>query len=121
MPDFFQVVIDQIACDAMQRDIPDFLAFPGYLEMRPSASLMLEVPHPEFAQLITAKCVIKKRRQDSAIAQAFDGLLIGRYEQLASLVVAERRRFSFLGFNARTLHALDRIVLHGVLVAEILK
>ena len=43
----------------------------------------------------------------------------GRLEQLARLVIAERRRLAFAAFRLRPLDAFDRVMGDGVLVAEI--
>jgi hypothetical protein len=68
------------------------------------APLILEIPHPEFAQLIATKRVIQKRGQNRSISQAFEGFLIGRNEQLAGLVIAESGRLAFVAFNSRALY-----------------
>jgi hypothetical protein len=49
-----------------------------------------------------------------------DGLA-GRHEQIAGLVVAERRRLAFAALGPRPLDALDRVVGDGVLLAEMLE
>ena len=43
----------------------------------------------------------------------------GRVEQLARLMIAERRRLAFAAFRLRPLDAFDRIMGDGVLLAEI--
>ena len=43
----------------------------------------------------------------------------GRVEQLARLMIAERRRLAFAAFRLRPLDAFDRVVGDGVLLAEI--
>ena len=47
------------------------------------------------------------------------GVLVGRCEQVARLVVADRRRLAFAAFGLRPLDAFDRVVGDGVLLAEI--
>ncbi len=43
----------------------------------------------------------------------------GRVEQLARLVIAERRRLAFAAFRLRPLDAFDRVMGDGVLLAQI--
>ena len=47
------------------------------------------------------------------------GVRLGRGEQVARLVVADRRRLAFAAFGLRPLDAFDRVVGDGVLLAEI--
>ena len=46
-------------------------------------------------------------------------VVCGRRQQLARLVIAERRRLAFAAFRLRPLDAFDRVVGDGVLLAEI--
>ena len=61
----------------------------------------------------------QQRGENGAIALALDRVVRRRLEQLARLVIAERRRLAFAAFGLRPLDAFDRIMGDGVLVAEI--
>jgi hypothetical protein len=63
--------------------------------------------------------VIKERRQDRAIALFLDGLLAGRSQELAGLVIANGRRPAFTAVGLWALDAFDRVVSDCVLFAEI--
>jgi hypothetical protein len=65
--------------------------------------------------------VVEQGRQDGAVALALDGLFLGCRQQLARLVIAERRRLAFTACRLRPFDALDRIVGKGVLLAEIIE
>ena len=53
------------------------------------------------------------------VAPALDGVRVGRCQQVARLVVADRRRLAFAAFGPRPLDAFDGVVGDGVLLAEI--
>jgi hypothetical protein len=63
----------------------------------------------------------EQRRQNGAIALVLDPVLGRSRQEVARLVVADRRRLAFAALGPRPLHAFDRIVGDGVLVAEILE
>ena len=79
---------------------------------------MPEIPDPRLAQLLAAKRVIGQRRQ-GAVTLLLDGFIAGRGEQLAGLMIADRRRLAFAALGLRPLHAFDRIMGDGVFFAEI--
>ena len=62
-----------------------------------------------------------KRGENGAIALALDRVVLRRIEELARLVIAERRRLAFAALGLRPLDAFDRIMGDGVLVAQILE
>ena len=70
---------------------------------------MPEILDLQLAQLLAAQRVEQQRRQDGAVALALDGVGVGRFEQFARLVVADRRRLAFGAFAARLLDAFDRV------------
>ena len=75
--------------------------------------------HLELAQLLAPQRVEQQRGQDGAVALALDRVGLRRRQQLARLMIAERRRLAFAAFRLRPLDAFDRIVGDGVLLAEI--
>jgi hypothetical protein len=75
--------------------------------------------HFEFAQFFAAQRMEQQRRQDGAVALALDGVRVGRGEQVARLMIADRRRLAFAAFGLRPLDAFDRVVGDGVLLTEI--
>jgi hypothetical protein len=89
MAGFAQIFVDQIAGDAVKRNIAYFLALAGHFQVRRAATLMLVVTHPELAQLVAAKAVIEQGSEYGAVPYAFERFFVGRLEQLARLMVAE--------------------------------
>jgi len=88
---------------------------------------VLEVLDLQLAQLLAPQRVIEQGREDGAITLFLDGffagrgVLAGRHEQVAGLVVAERRRLAFAALGPGPLHPLDRIVGDGIFLTEIFK
>jgi hypothetical protein len=78
-----------------------------------------EILHFQLAQLFAAQRVEQQRRENGAVALALDRILLRRFEQVACLVVADRRRLAFAAFGPRPLDAFDRVVGDGVLLTEI--
>ena len=87
--------------------------------MRHAAAHVLRVLHCELAELFAPQCVKQQRGENGTVALALDRLGLGCGEQLADLVVTERRRLAFAAFRFRALDAFDRVVRDGVLLAEI--
>ena len=87
--------MDQFVGPGVQRQIAGLLAFAGddqVRDPRPHVSKILDL---ELAQLFTAQRVIEQRRQDRAVALFLDGFSAGCREELAGLMVADRRRLAF--------------------------
>jgi hypothetical protein len=59
-----------------------------------------EILHLQLAQFFATQRMEQQRGQDGAVAPALDGFLVGRFEQLASLVIADRRRLAFARFRS---------------------
>ncbi len=119
--------MDELVGARVQRQIPRLLALAGDLDMRNAAPRLPEILHFQLAQLLAAQRVEEQRRQDGAVALLFDGFFAGRgvlagcHEQLAGLVVAERRCLAFAALGPGPLDAFDRVVADSVLVTEILE
>ena len=114
-----EIVVDQPMGARMQRQIAGLAAFAGHLEMRHAFPRVPEILHLELAQLLAPQRVEEQRGENGAVALALDRVVLRRIEQLARLVVAERRRLAFAALGPRPLDALDRVMGDGVLVAEI--
>ena len=80
----------------MERHVARLFALAGDLQMRHAATFMPEVPDGELAQLLAAERVIEQGGQNGAIAHAFERFLGRRDEQLARLMVGDRRGFAFV-------------------------
>jgi hypothetical protein len=87
--------------------------------VRHAFARMPEILDLQLAQLLAAQRVEQQRRKDRAVALALDRVFLRRCEQLARLMIADRRRLAFAAFGPRPLDALDRIVGDGVLLAQI--
>jgi hypothetical protein len=89
---------------------------------RHAAPLVLEVLDLQAAQLVTPQRVIERDRGGRGpIARSrFERVALGRIEQLARVVVAERW-LALTAFYRRTGHAFDRSMTDGVLLAEIIE
>ena len=114
-----KVIVNEGLGAGMQRQIPRLAAFAGHLEMRHAFTGVLRVLDLELAQLLAPQRVKQQGREDRAVALALDRVGLGRVEQLAGLVIAERRRLAFAALRPRPLDAFDRVVGHGVSLAEI--
>ena len=113
--------MDQRVGAGMQRQIARLVALAGDVEMRHAPRRVPGILDLELAQFVAAQRVKQQGRQDGAIALALEAFGIGGDEQLARLVVADRRRLAFAALGPRPLDALDRIMGHGVSFAEILE
>src|SRR5260370_42281093 len=87
--------------------------------MRDAFPRVPEIPDLQLAELLAPQRVKQERRENGAIALALDRVVLRGIEELAGLVIAERRRLAFAAFRPRPLDALDRVMGDGVLVAEI--
>ena len=103
----------------MQRQIPRLAALAGHFEMRHAFARVPEVLDLELAQFLAPQRVEQQRRQNGAVALALDRVVGRRSQQLARLMVAERRRLAFAAFRLRPLDAFDRVMGDGVFLAEI--
>ena len=114
-----KVVVDEPVGAGMQRQITRLAAFAGHLEMRHAFARVPEILDLELAQFLAPQRVEQQRRENGAVALALDRVVLRRLEQLACLMIAERRRLAFAAFRFRPLDAFDRIMGDGVLIAEI--
>ena len=114
-----EVVVDERVGAGMQRQIARLAAFAGHLQMRHAFPRVPEVPHLELAQFLAPQRVEQQRGQDGAVALALDRVVSRRVQQLARLVIADRRRLAFAAFRLRPLDAFDRVMGDGVFLAEI--
>jgi hypothetical protein len=87
--------------------------------MRNAAPRVPKIPNLQFAQLLAPERVEQQCRQNGTVALLLYRFIAGRDEQLAGLVVAERRRLAFTTFGPGPLDAFDRVVGDGVFFAEI--
>jgi hypothetical protein len=63
----------------------------GRKEMRQAFARTPEIPHLQLGQFLAPQRTEKQRRKEWRVAPALDGFLTGRFEQLARLMVADRR------------------------------
>ena len=87
--------------------------------MRHPFARVAEILHLQLAQLLAPQRMEQQRRKNGAVAPALDGVLVGRCEQVARLMIADRRRLAFAAFGLRPLDAFDRVMGDGVLLAQI--
>ena len=114
-----EVVVDKRIGAWVQRQISGLAAFAGDFEMRHAFPRVPEIPDLERAQFLAPQRVEQQRRQDRAIALGLERIGRRRRQQLARLVVADRRRLAFGGFRLRPLDAFDRIMSDRVPAAQI--
>ena len=86
--------------------------------MRDAFARVPEVPDPELAQLVAPQRVEQQRRENGAVALRLERIGRRRRQQLARLVVADRRRLAFGGFCLRPLNAFHRVMCDGVPATE---
>ena len=115
-----EIFLDQPLRRGMHGNKPDFVALALDPKMH-HALTALNVPHAQPAQLLTAQAVIEQGSQDGAIAFALERVVWRRFEQLARLRIAERRRAAFVSVRERPFHAIDGIAGDGVALAEVIE
>src|SRR6516162_7789867 len=81
----------------------------------------VQVLHLEATQLFTADAVVKQGRENRTIADALESVRRRRFQQLAGLTIAKRRRAAFVAIGHWPLDAVDRIAGHGVAVAKVIE
>src|SRR5579863_8206331 len=118
---FLQVLLDEVSCDTVERNVTGLLAFAGNPQMPDAAALVGEIPDGEFAELLAAESMVEQGGEDGPISNSFQRFLCRGDEQFAGLVVGECRGLSLFGFAPGALHTLYRIVGDGVFVAQILE
>ncbi len=121
MPGLVQVVLDQIASDAVKRNVSRLLTFPRDAQMPDAAAFVQEIPDGEFAKFFAPERMVKQGCEDGPIPNAFERFLGWRDEQFARLMIGKRRRFTLVRFGPWTLHAFDGVVRDCILVTEILE
>jgi hypothetical protein len=87
--------------------------------MRHAFPRVLKILHLKLAQFLAPQRVEQQRGQDGAVAPALDGLCLRRIQQLARLMIADRRRLAFAAFRLRPFDAFDRVMGDGIFLAEI--
>lgn len=103
----------------MQGQITRLAAFARHLEMRDAFADVPEVLDLELAQFLAAQRVKQQGGENGSVALAADLAVLWRIEQLARLMIGNRRRLAFAAFRFRPLDAFHRIMGDGVLIAEI--
>src|SRR5216683_1060372 len=81
----------------------------------------LHVLYAQAAEFLAAYAVVEQGGQDSAIADALEGVVGRRIEQLAGLGITECRRAAFVVVGHWPLDAVDRIAGDRVVLAEIIE
>jgi hypothetical protein len=87
--------------------------------MRDAFANVAEVLHLELAQFVASQRVKEQGGENGAIALATDVVGLRGLEELARLMICNRRRLAFAAFRFRPLNAFDRIMGDGVLIAKI--
>ena len=65
--------------------------------------------------------MMEKRRQDRAVALAFERVGRGCFQQCPGLAVAQGWGLAFVRVDFRALDAADRVVAHRIDLAEVIK
>ena len=103
------------------RDVAYLVAFAVHTKMQHPFAL-LQIAHAQRAEFLAAQPMVEERRQDGAIALAFERRRWRCLEEHAGLLITQGRRQAFVGIeDFGPLHAFDGIVHHGVALAEILE
>jgi hypothetical protein len=92
VPGGLKVIVNECVGAGMQRQIPRLAALAGDLEMRHAFGRVPGILDPELAQFLAPQRVEQQRRENNgAISLALGGLCLRRIQQLARLVIADRR------------------------------
>lgn len=120
MPRNLQVGMDTLGRHRVQWQIAQLAALAMDLQV-PDAAPLLDIPDHQLSGFLAAQAVVQQHSKNRTIAQTFEGVRIRRLEQGLCLVIPQRRRFSFVGFNPRPLYTMhgiaysDRIILKQVM------
>ena len=80
MPGFREVLLGQIASDAVKRHVARLFTFPGNPQMTDAAAFMHEIPDGELAEFLAAKSMIEQGGEDGSISNALERFLGGSDE-----------------------------------------
>jgi len=116
-----QVIMNEAAGGRMQRHIAGLAAFAGHFQVRHAAPFLLEVFDFQLAQFLAPQRVIEQGGQNRLVAERPQRRSRRRVQQLARLVVAERRGAAFETVVLRPLDAFHRIMGDRVFVAQIIE
>ena len=64
---------------------------------------------------------MEEHGEDGAIAQGLEVIAGGKIQKMPRLGIPERRRLAFIAFDFRSLHTLDRIRRHRILITQVFK
>ena len=120
VPGRLKVGADGVGRRRMQRHVADLAALAEHAQVAYAASIV-QIDQVQRAQLGAAQAVIQQGGEHGAVAQAPGRRAVRRREQRARLVVADRRRRSFLAGHLRAFDAIDGIAGHRVGLAQRLK
>ncbi len=109
VPRGLEVLGDQAARRWVQRQVARLAALARHFQMHHAAPLLAHVADFQLAELIPAQRVIEQGGQNRAITLGLHRVADGRSQELAGLVVTERRRLAFGRLGDRPLHPLDRV------------
>jgi hypothetical protein len=102
------------------RHVPDFRALAQDAQVG-HALAVLQVAHPQAAQLLAPQPVVQKRRQDGPVALALEGVGRGRFQERAGLAVAQRRGLALVPLRFGALDPAHRVVADRVGLAQVIK
>ena len=115
-----QILLDRPLRGRVDRDKADLVALAVDPEMH-DALTAVQVPDPEPAELLAADAVIEQGGENGAVAHALERVGRRRFQQLARLTVAKRRRAAFIAIGHRPLDAVDRVAGDGIALAEVIE
>ncbi|MCU0689148.1 MAG: hypothetical protein MUE97_05350, partial [Phycisphaerales bacterium] len=115
-----QVLRHTPARGRVQRHVPRLAAFARHRQVHHAAPLLARVLHPQPAQLVMPQRVVQQHRQRRPVALASERPRLRRIQQLARLIVPDRRGLVLVALHGRPPHTLHRVVRHRVALAQVL-
>ena len=115
-----EVVLDEAKGPRVDGRVAELPALSMHGECHDAPALD-KVLHLEGAEFRSAQAVVEKDGEDGSVAFPLEGRRVRSVEELAGLVVGNRRGLAFVGPFGGPLHAVDRVDGDGVLLAEVIE
>ena len=115
----FQVACNQRCRVRVNRQEALLAPFAVDQHVQDAPPLLPKVFHLQSSQFFAAQSMEQEHAQDGPIPHALERVGWWRIQQCPGLDVTERRSFSFLALDLGTFYAFDRVMGHGVGVAQV--
>ena len=104
----------------MGRNETQLAALALHAQVGNAPALLVEILDQELSELLAAQRVKQQYGEDGPVALALEGAGGRRIQQRPGLRVAECRRLAFERVDGRSFYALNRVVVHGIALAQVI-